>query len=429
MNVYTKELTTNHAEWRVSKGRFHVGNIASKKKLPKGIEQRGDHSYRITVCDGYNPDGTKRRAKKTLNFPESMSQSACLRECEKERAILIAELQRGEAVISSQITLRELAGQYLEDHATAAALSEATKAGYRLLLEGRILPVLGNQIVQKITPKTISGFYTKLYRTEAMGNHTDGKTLSASTVMHYHRLLRAMLNYAVKCGYIATNPVERVTPPKVEHKEMSFYTDEQCAALLNALEDAPLKYRVGVMLGLLGQLRKGEIAGLDWDDVDFERRLLHVRRSASYVQGRGVVVKEPKTASGRRTIALPADLLEAMRTLRREQAVDRLQLGETWQNSGAMFTAWNGARQHPDTIGKWFSGFLKAHDLPHIRFHDLRHTGASLLFAQGVDVQTISKRLGHSKTSVTMDIYGHAYNEYDRSAADELSASLMRKRG
>ena len=116
----------------------------------------------------------------------------------------------------------------------------------------------------------------------------------------------------------------------------------------------PLKYRVGVMLGLLGQLRKCEIAGLDWEDVDFEHRMLHVRRSATYVQGIGVVIKEPKTSSGRRTIALPADLLETMKALKREQTVDRLQLGETWEDSCAMFVAWNGSRKHPDTIGKWF---------------------------------------------------------------------------
>lgn len=399
-----------------------------QKKLPKGIRQRGEHSYRITVYDGTNPDGTMRRAEKTLRFPEDMTHSACLKECERERAKMLTELQSGAAVISRQITLEDLAKQYLDDHATAAALSEATKSGYRVLLNGRILPALGNQVVQKITPKTISGFYTKLFRTEAQGNHSDGKTLSASTVMHYHRLLRALLNYAVRCGYIATNPVERVTPPKMEHKEMAFYTDEQCADLLDALEAAPLKYRVGVMLGLLGQLRKGEIAGLNWEDVDFEHRILHVRRSASNVYGRGVVIKEPKTASGRRSIALPADLLEALKALRREQAVDRLQMGETWEDSGAMFVTWNGARQHPDTIGNWFTKFLKENDLPHIRFHDLRHTGASLLFAQGVDVQTISKRLGHSKTSVTMDIYGHAYNEYDRNAAEDLSANIRRKR-
>lgn len=401
---------------------------STEKKLPKGVRQRGAHSYRITVYDGTNPDGTMRRLEKTLKFPEDLPQSACLKECEKERAKMLTELQSGASVISRQLTLKDLAEQYLEDHATAAALSEKTKAGYRVLLEGRILPALGNQVVQKITPKTISGFYTKLYRTEVQGNHADGRTLSAATVTHYHRLLRALFNYAVRCGYIATSPIERVTPPKAEHKEMSYYTGEQCAALLDALEGAPLKYRVGIMLGLLGQLRKGEIAGLEWADVDFENGLLHVRRSASQVYGQGVVIKEPKTSSGKRTIALPTDLLEAMRALRREQNADRLQMGESWVGSGAMFVAWNGTRQHPDTIGKWFSDFLKENNLPHIRFHDLRHTGASLLFAQGVDVQTISKRLGHSKTSVTMDIYGHAYNEYDRSAAQDLSESIKQKR-
>lgn len=395
--------------------------------MPCNIEKRGETSYRITVSDGYTPDGKKRVLRQTVNFTENMTEKARLRKCEEIGAMLYAQLKTGGAVVARQITLRELAECYLTDHAAAARLSPATVAGYRVLLEG-ILPELGKLPVQKITPQRISRFYTQLLNTPAKGNHKGGKTLSHNTVQHYHRLLRALLNYAVKQSYIAVSPVDHVTPPKPEHNEMSVYTVEQAAALLDALEDAPLKYRVGVMLGLLAQLRKGEIAGLNWDDVDFEHRLLHVRRSASYVQGQGVVVKEPKTSSGRRTIALPDALLEVMRALRREQIADRLRLGETWEDSGAMFTQWNGARQHPDTIGKWFTGFLKAHDLPHIRFHDLRHTGASLLFAQRVDVQTISKRLGHSKTSVTMDIYGHAYSEYDRAAADELGENLLRKR-
>ncbi len=397
--------------------------------MPGTIEKRGKSAYRITVSDGYNPDGTQRRMRKTLRFPEEMTERACLRACEQESALLYAQLQSGEAVCAKLLTLEELARLYMEDHATAAGLTEKTKAGYRELLEGRILPALGREPVQKLTPQKISRFYTALYREPSKGNHASGKTLSASSVMHYHRMLRALLNYAVKCGYIATNPALRVTAPRQEQREAAYYDDVQSARLLKALEDAPLKYRAGVMLALLGQLRKGEIAGLDWQDADLDARLLHIRRSATHVPGVGVVVKSPKTQSGKRLIALPQDMIDVLKALKREQAADRLQMGETWVDSGAMFTAWNGSRQHPDTIGKWFSRFLAEHNLPHIRFHDLRHTGASLLFSQGVDIQTISKRLGHSKTSVTMDIYGHAYDANDRRAADDLGALLRRKQG
>ena len=165
------------------------------------------------------------------------------------------------------------------------------------------------------------------------------------------------------------------------------------------------------------------MVALDWDDVDLLSSVITIRQAAAYVPGQGVALKRPKTASGTRTIAVPTNVYLALRRWRAVQNADRLRLAEDWQ-SNAVFTQWNGARMHPDTPTRWFAKFLQRHGLPHIRLHDLRHTGASLLIAGGMDIETVKKRLGHAKASTTMDIYGHAYAKNDKKAADMLREIL-----
>ena len=203
--------------------------------------------------------------------------------------------------------------------------------------------------------------------------------LSGNSVQHYHRLISSILSTAVKWQVIFSNPCERVDPPKIEKKEAHYLDETQAARLLEDLEHAPEQYRVMVALLLFTGLRRGELCGLEWDDIDWDEGLLSVRRSSLYLPKQGIFTDETKTATSQRVIKLPDDALTLLRQHRTEQAKQRLLVGDQWQDSHRLFTTWNGSPIHPDTFSKWFSGFVKEHDLPPVTAHSLRHTNATLL--------------------------------------------------
>ncbi len=397
--------------------------------MPGSIEKRGRNSWRILICDGYRADGSKRRVYRTLRYGVSLSEQQQKRQCEKELALLYASVKAGAAVAGPQYTLEQFVRQWRHDYLDAKNVSPVTRSGYDFLLNKRILPELGRLRLNQITPQRLSRFYSQLSLSSVRGNRGRGGTLSAGTVLHYHSLLRLILGTAVRWGVLDANPALRATVPRPGLKEVRPLDVYEARRLLEALAGAPPKHRAGAMLGLLGQLRKGEIGALDWADLDWQSGLLRVERSAVYVRGEGVLVKETKTPAGKRTVCLPRCALEVLREVYEEQLVEKRNAGENWIDSGAMFTGRNGARQHPDTICRWFREFLKENGLPPMRFHDLRHTGASLLIAAGEDIETLKERLGHSRASITMDVYGHAYKAKDRQAAERLEALFGAEKG
>ena len=393
--------------------------------MPGSLEKRGKNSWRITVSDGYDETGNKRRITRTCKFADDMTETAQRKECERIAATLFTDASRGNVVGSRQYTVKEFAEMWIQDYPTTAGLSPVTVEGYRGLLEGRIYSSLGHIKLSQLSPQQITRFYNKLLTENCKNNGRTGKPLTASTVLHYHRVLRAMLNTAVRWGIIANNPALKANVPKNDARRMKVYDPTQSNALLSKLEEAPLKHRTGISLALFCQMRLGEIGGLDWHDINFENATLNIERSAACLVGGGVILKPPKTEAGRRTISIPQQALTLLRRLKAEQAADRLKLGDTWQDSGAVFVQWNGHRQYPKTFSSWFQKFLKRHDLPKIRFHDLRHTGASLLLnIMDMPMHIVTDRLGHSDPTITMRFYSHGFEQKDRAAAAGLDALL-----
>lgn len=216
-----------------------------------------------------------------------------------------------------------------------------------------------------------------------------------------------MLTAAVQWQLILSNPAERVKPPKVDNDEAEHYDEDMLEKMFTLLESEPLKYRVMVLLAVYTGLRKGEIMGLEWSDIDFENKKLRVRQSSQYVPGKGTITKKPKNESSIKVITLPDIAVGMLKEYKAKQNEERLKMGDSWQKSDRLFVQSNGVAMRPDTISKWFSKFIKRNNLPRLTFHGLHHTNASLLIAQNVDVKTISGRLGHARTSTTTDIYSH----------------------
>ena len=216
-------------------------------------------------------------------------------------------------------------------------------------------------------------------------------------------------------------------PPKKHRKEAESLDELQTAELIKCLDTEPLQYKTMITLLLYSGMRRGELCGLEWSDIDFKNSVISISRASLYLSGRGVFDDTTKNESSKRVIKVPPVVVELLKLHRKEQKTERLKLGDRWTNSGKIFTQHNGKPIHPDTVSAWFVKFLERHGLPHIPLHGLRHTNASLMIANGTNVRTVSKRLGHSNTSTTVNIYTHAIQSADERAAQILDILLNPK--
>lgn len=382
-----------------------------KGRLVGHIEKRGPGKYRLTVSGGFDASRNRIRHRRTV-------QAANDTEAEKLLAAFITEIEGGMYVEPSKLPFKDFVAKWLKEYAEPN-LEPKTYHRYKDILNSRIIPGLGCLKLDKIKPLHIVEFENSLRQD---GVRKDGKPggLSEKTIMQHHRILSVIFNTAVKWGILKENPVSRVKPPRVKKKEVPCYNEEQTAAMLAALEKEPLKYQVIVHLTLVTGLRRGELMGLEWSDIDFENGTLNVDRTSQYVPGKGTFVKSTKNEESKRMISLPKSTLDLLKRYKVEQNKQRLKVGDLWQGSDRIFTTWNGKPMFPDTVSNWFPKFLKKHGLPHLNFHGLRHTSATLLINEGVNIKAVSSRLGHARTSTTVDIYAKALRSADRVAAEKM---------
>ncbi len=256
----------------------------------------------------------------------------------------------------------------------------------------------------------------------------NSRTLSAKTVIEHHRLISTVLAQAEREGLVPFNAASKATLPKVQKKDVNYFQPDQVAAIRAALEREPIKWRTITHLLLITGARRGEVLGLKWDKVDFDGHKIHICNNVLYASDRGIYEDTPKTATSDRIISIPLETMQLLRQYRAWQSGERLRLGEYFQNQGFVFSQDNGRPMHPDSVTDWLKKFSKRHDLPHINPHAFRHTMASMLYFNGVDSVSISKRLGHAQVSTTANIYAHLMEEADQKNADIL-ANVFLKNG
>ena len=208
--------------------------------------------------------------------------------------------------------------------------------------------------------------------------------------------------------------------------EVNYFQPEQIVAILDALEQEPLKWRAITHLLIVTGCRRGEIMGLKWEKVNLEDGKLRIDTALLYSQEKGLYETSTKTADIR-NLTIPAETVALLRQYRAYQAETRLANGDRWQNTGYVFTRDNGLPMNPQSIGGWLNDFSKRHGLPHINPHAFRHTVASMLIANGTDVVTVSKQLGHSSVATTENFYAHIIEE-NLSKASECIANVMLRR-
>jgi integrase len=253
----------------------------------------------------------------------------------------------------------------------------------------------------------------------------EDSTLSAKTILHHHRLISSILATAVQWQVIFSNPCERVKPPKVDKNDPHYLDEIEAAHLLELLEAEDIQYRTAVQLLLYTGFRRGELLGLEWPDIDFKNQVIHVRRSSLYLPDKGIFEDDTKNATSERTIKVSTVAFISLRELEVWQKEQRLKMGDQWQHSNRLFTAWNGKPMHPDTLTGWFHDFVVRNKLPQISIHSLRHTNATLLIANKTPITTVADRLGHATPATTAKIYAHAIQSADEAAAETLQDILL----
>lgn len=454
------------------------------------IKKRGN-SYLFRCYVGYNATGKQIEKTMTWNIPEGMSERKAEKEAQHQAALFEERVRNGQ-VADSRIKFEDFANKWFTDYAETQ-LRSTTISRYKSLME-RINPAIGHLYLDKIRPAHLMAFYKELSETQtntkvhckidfrdhlnkehitkekcakisgvalsvissiyqgkniernsaqkicsalnlklnsAFEEVDEGKTLSTKTIQHYHRLISSIMHSAVKWQYIISNPCDRVNPPKATKSEIEYLDNVQAKHLLDLLKAAPTHYRCAIEVLLFTGMRRGELLGLEWSDIDFDRQLIQIQRSSLYLKERGIFEDETKNYSSNRVIKAPLSAINALCSMKAWQAQQKLSLGSQWKDSRKIFTSLDGSPMHPDTLSGWFRDFIAETDLPSIHLHSLRHTNATLNIANGVAVTTVAGQLGHANASTTTKIYAHAIMAAQAAAADMmdnlLSGSLQRK--
>jgi len=389
------------------------------------IEKRGENTYRLIVSTGKNLDGSRAKRTKTIHGSRKDAEIAL--------AEFVTEANHGLIPEGKPITFKEFFHVWQINYGEKE-LAPSTYKRYVRMLETRILPYLGSFTLEKIKPTDLMKLYdmleqdTQIRRLAKNNGERTLKPLSKKTILEHHRLISSMLHKAVYWQLIPFNPAERVQPPRASRAKRKFYDDEQCKILLNnlnTLQENEFKYKVAIILDVFTGARLGELMGLEWNDIDFKNKEIAINKASQYLPEKGIYTKEPKTSSSYRNVSIPDSVIEMLEEYKLWYDNQKELCGEFWHDSNRLFVQDNGKPMHPDTVSKWFGKFIKKIGLPVINFHGIRHTNASLLVAQNVDIAVISARLGHAQISTTLDFYVHPLLSHNRKAGYALENLLL----
>lgn len=364
------------------------------------ITRRGD-SWTAIVDMPPDPVTGRRRQKRVT--------ARTKRDIESQVTALIQACQTG-FTDAGKLTVRDYFNRWLET--TAPTLRAVTVRRYRDLVRLHIVSVVGNTQLAKLAPVDIQRLYADRL-----------KLLSPTTVRYVHAVLHHALDDAVKWGLLARNVADAVEPPQKARTEMRVWNAEEVGRVLRAGSGDPLEalWRLAIYTGM----RRGELLGLKWSDLDLDAGTLSVQRSLGRGRTSRLEEGEPKSRSSRRRIALSKSVVESLKHHRVHQLEYRLAVGDAYQDRAYVFANEAGCHMHPNTLYRRFQDLTARACVPAIRFHDLRHTSATLLLAEGVHGKIVQERLGHANIAMTLDLYSHVTADMQRAAADRLDALIQ----
>ena len=350
----------------------------------------------------------RRRQLRRRGFPSKKAAQAQL-------TAILADKNRGVLVAPSKATL----GSYLLDvwlPARRSSLRPSTAATYEGVIRNYVIPDLGRTRLQSVDGAELNRLYHRLLtdgRTESRRGLGSG--LSPKTVRNVHGVLTRAMRDAVRWGQLQRNPCDTADPPRGRVPEMRAWTADELRRFVRATESH--RWAAVWMLMASTGMRRGEVLGLRWTDVDLKASTVTIR-STRIRYGKTTAISTPKTARGNRTIAIGPATAVALKAWKRMQTAERLQVGGGWQGEhGLVVTNVDGTAPNPEAFSNLFAKLVRAAGLPPIRLHDLRHSYATAALAAGVPVKVLSQRVGHADVGVTLTVYAHVMPGDDEDAA------------
>jgi integrase len=375
------------------------------------IVRRGKKSWRIKL------DVARDRVsgKRTIVYTTVRGSK---RDAQARLAAMVAAIDAGTYVSPSKTTVVDFLRERVAQWEAAGDVSARTAQRHRQLVENQIVPYLGNKELQKLRPLDIEGWHATLRNS---GKVRGKGGIAAMTVRHAHNVLSKALSDAVRNDLLTRNVCKLKLAPKVLDAEMVIVQD--VPSLIEKLRG----WRLGVLatVALLTGMRLGEILALRWNRVDLDHKVAKIREALEQTKAHGIRFKPPKSKAGRRDIVLPDILIDILRDHRKAALELRMQLGAgRLPDDALLFATIDSKPLSPNSVSAAWADFAKNIDMPDVTFHALRHSHASQLIDQGVDIVTISKRLGHAKPDITLRIYGHLFRKDDSKAAAAINAAL-----
>ncbi len=367
--------------------------------MPHGSILKRGQTYR--VCFDYGLNAQDKRIRKYKSFRTKKDAELALSRHD-------ISMEDGNIVRPINITLSDWLDYWLIEMFTPRA-AETSIYGNRLMIENHMKPAIGHIKLQKIKPHTLQQYYTLL---------REKKNLSPNTIIKHHDMLNTALKAAVKQEYILRNPVQGVDRPKKIRHEAKIYTPQQLQKLISICEGHRLEtvIKLGSYLGL----RREEICGLKWQDIDWDEQTIYIRRARTQV-GSQIVEKDTKTYASTRKLFIPDNLLDALKKEYNKQEIAKSTLGMAYEATSYLVVMEDGKPIRPNYVSELFTNFLKKNDMPKIVLHELRHTFASISNEAGIQEFNIGKALGHANVSTTKKIYTHLFDDKHTSAVNAVA--------
>ena len=389
------------------------------------IRQQGKGSWELKFDLGRDPL-TGKRITKYATFRGTK------RKAQEELTRLLAQRNEGSYVDPTKMTVAEYLRHWLEADIDRR-VAPRTAARHRGIVEKNIIPRLGQIPVRRLTAVHVEGFEAELQREgwvktrrrpqveDSESAQAEKRGLSAQTVQHVHRTLSQALSHAVRLGVLLKNPAAQVKPPRPEQREIKILAKGEITTVLEAAKETPLY--LPTLIAVTTGLRRGELLGLRWSDLDIKTGTLTVNQSLERLKGK-VTFKAPKTKMSRRSITLPAATTQALQEHRATQAEERMRLGLGRDPRGLVFTRADGDPLDADSLAKAFGRLVAAAGVTPITFHGLRHTHISHLLMDGVHVKVVSERAGHANVNITLSVYAAYIPSMQADAALRVDAWL-----
>ena len=368
------------------------------------IRERKHKVWQITIELPKDPiTGKRNRRYRTVEGTK--------KEAERAMHEFITELEKGYYVANSNISITEWVQTWLEVY-IIPNVSPTTLSRYQGMIKRYINPIIGHIPVQQLTTLAVQSWVNGLKISPS-----SGKEMSAATIKHAYHVLKGAMDKAVLAGIIYRSPCTGIMLPKGQKKQAVIYDEKQIRQLLDAASGTDMELVIDMELCL--GVRRGELLGLEWGDIDWEHNQVKIIRNRVVVDGKSVV-KEPKTATSVRTLDVPLPLMQKLRKHKMLCLSNKLRLGQAYIATDYIIVHLDGKPIYPEYLSQMLTKLQEKAGLPKCRFHDLRHLCASIMLLQGVNVKVAQERLGHKDIATTMNIYSHVLPSSAKEAADKI---------